>query len=235
MHRLDRRQILRHDGLQRSAALVDVANDAADYAHIGVRIDENLDIAEVAQLLVLKDQDTLHDDDLGGLNPHRLIDPVMYRKIVDQSFDTLARRQTAYMLDHQIRIKRVRVVVIQLFSFLKRDFIVLLIIKIVAQHGDFIAEFLFDFLDQGAFAGACAACNPDDNDIFHNASPLSCCDMAPPYSCARYLYAYMTHLLCRLLGQRSLISVLRRNRRAEVDRSLFELQYHIVDFLQSDR
>lgn len=178
VHRLDRRQILRHDGLQRSAALVDVANDAADNAHIGVRIDENLDVAEVAQLLVLKDQDTLHDDDLGGLDPHRLIDPVMYRKIVDRSFDTLARRQTAYMLDHQIRIKRVRVVVIQLFSFLKRNVAMLLIIKIVAQHGDFIAEFLFDFLDQGAFAGACAACNPDDNDIFHNASPLSCCAAA---------------------------------------------------------
>ena len=63
-------------------------------------------------------------------------------------------------------------VIIQFFSFLKRDFIVLLVIKIVAQHGDLIAEFVLDLLDQGTLAGTGSARDTDNNDVFHILSPF---------------------------------------------------------------
>ena len=172
VHRFYCCQILRHDRLQRPAALVDIADDTAYDAHIGIRIDKNLDVAEISELLVLEDQNALDDDDLGRLYQHRLIDAVMDRKIVDRPVDTLPHRQAAHMLDHQIRIKGIRMVIIQFFSFLKRDFIVLLVIKIVAQHGDLIAEFVLDLLDQGTLAGTGSARDTDNNDVFHILSPF---------------------------------------------------------------
>ena len=100
VHRFYCCQILRHDRLQRPAALVDIADDTAYDAHIGIRIDKNLDVAEISELLVLEDQNALDDDDLGRLYQHRLIDAVMDRKIVDRLLILcpIARRRTCSII-----------------------------------------------------------------------------------------------------------------------------------------
>ena len=93
---------------------------------------------------------------------------VMDRKIVDRPVDTLPHRQAAHMLDHQIRIKGIRMVIIQFFSFLKRDFIVLLVIKIMADDCYFFAEFFFNSVYHRAFATARSARDSNYDYIVHH-------------------------------------------------------------------
>ena len=72
VHGLDRREILRDDRLQVAAAVAHVAHDAPQDAHIGVRVDKELDVQPVAQLRLGKDEDALDDDDLGRTDRDRL-------------------------------------------------------------------------------------------------------------------------------------------------------------------
>ena len=64
MHRLHRRGVLRDDRLHRAPALADVAQDTPRQPDVGVGVDVNLDVHQVAQLLVLEDQDAVDDDHL---------------------------------------------------------------------------------------------------------------------------------------------------------------------------
>ena len=50
VHGLDRGQILRDDRLQVAAAVAHVAHDAPQDAHIGIRVDKELDVQPLAQL-----------------------------------------------------------------------------------------------------------------------------------------------------------------------------------------
>ena len=93
MHRLDRRQILIDDVLEVAAALVHVAQHAAQDALVGVGLDENLDVKEVAQALVLEDQDALDDDDLARLDDLRPVGARVAREVVDRALDAPALAQ----------------------------------------------------------------------------------------------------------------------------------------------
>ncbi len=59
VHGADGGEVLVDDHLGRPAALGDVALQAADEADVGVGIDKNLDIEQLAQIRVAKDQDAL--------------------------------------------------------------------------------------------------------------------------------------------------------------------------------
>ena len=113
MHGLDRGQILRDDRLQVAAA---VAHDAPQDAHIGVRVDKELDVQPLAQLRLGKDEDALDDDDLGRRDRDRLGRAVMHRVVIRRALDRLPGAQRVEMLHEQWRVERIRVVVVELFA-----------------------------------------------------------------------------------------------------------------------
>src|SRR5450830_99401 len=63
MHRPDDVHVLRHHGLDRTAPLARVPQEAADEPDVGVRVDVELDVQQVTQGRILQYQDTLEDDD----------------------------------------------------------------------------------------------------------------------------------------------------------------------------
>ena len=58
------RGALRHNRVVRARALDDVAAEAADEADVGLGVDEDLDVEQLAQLGRRVDQDALDEDDL---------------------------------------------------------------------------------------------------------------------------------------------------------------------------
>ena len=105
VHRLDRRQVLIDDVLEVAAALVHVAQHAAQDALVGVGLDENLDVKEVAQALVLEDQDALDDDDLARLDDLRPVGARVAREVVDRALDAPALAQCLEVRDEQVRLE----------------------------------------------------------------------------------------------------------------------------------
>ena len=81
MHRLYGFEVLLDDVLEVTAALVDVAQHTAQDALVGIGLDKDLDIKQIAQALILQDQDTLDDDDAARLDDRRLFGARMLGKI----------------------------------------------------------------------------------------------------------------------------------------------------------
>ena len=77
MHRFYCRQILGNDTVQRPAPRLDIAEDAAEYPHIRVRIHKDLDVHQPAELLLGENQDALKDQDRGRMYDDHLIRPVV--------------------------------------------------------------------------------------------------------------------------------------------------------------
>ena len=172
MHGLNRGKILVYDAVKGSSSFLYVPDDSSDDPDVRIGIYKDLYIAEVSELLILKDKDALHHYDLGGINRNCLIDPVVDGEIIYGSLYGLTLCQSLYMLNHDIRIKGVGMVVIDLFSFLKGNVIMLFIVEIVAQDADIVIEFLLYLVDKGALAASCAAGDSYDDGFFHSSIPL---------------------------------------------------------------
>ena len=170
VHGLDRGQILRDDRLQVAAAVAHVAHDAPQDAHIGVRIDKELDVQPLAQLRLGKDEDALDDDDLGRADRGRLGRAVVHRVVVDRAFHRLPGAQRVEMLHEQLRVERIRVVVVELFALGEGNVVVPLVIIVVVQHAHIAAEFVENAPRDGGLAAAGAAGDADGDDVAHGAA-----------------------------------------------------------------
>ena len=164
VHRLDGGQVLSHHGFQRAASLLHVPQGAAQDAHVGVGLHKDLNVQQIPQGLVLKDQDPLHDYHLGGLDLHRFISTVVDGVIVDGAVNGLAPLQRLQIGDHQLGIKGVRVVVI-LPAALREGAVLPLIVIVVMDHADIAAEAPGQVLRQCGFAGTGAAGDADENGV----------------------------------------------------------------------
>src|SRR5690625_4269820 len=71
VHRLDRVQVLVLDRLQGPPAVDDIAFDPSQQAHIGVGVDEELDVEQSADPRLGEDEDALDDDHPGGFDQGR--------------------------------------------------------------------------------------------------------------------------------------------------------------------
>ena len=140
MHRLHRREVLLEYRVHITSALLDITHEAASQAYVIIRIDEDLDVHQFAQLLVLKDQDTIEDQDLSGLDAYRLGQAVVVGEGVDGALDTLPLLELADMLDHHIRIEGVRVVVVELGALLETEIIVRLVVEVVTERRDVLID-----------------------------------------------------------------------------------------------
>ena len=75
MHRLNGREVLFEDFVERSAAFGHVAPNAANESDVGVGIDEHFDVAEVANARVAEQQDAVDHHDLSRRNDHGAVAP----------------------------------------------------------------------------------------------------------------------------------------------------------------
>ena len=172
VHGFDRGEVLVDDAVQRAAPLFDVPQDAAEDALIGVSVHINFVVEQLAQLRLHKGQDALHDEDGGGLDVLYLVAAVVVGVIVHRAVDGTARFQLLQVVDQQGVVKGIRVVVVQLAAFLKRQLVVALVIAVVGDEADFILPKPF-FQPQGqrGLAAAGPAGNADDQ-IFHTPNIL---------------------------------------------------------------
>ena len=75
-------------------------------------LNKDLDVQQVPQLLVLEDEDALHQDDLVGGQGYRLVGAVVDGVVVDGTLDGLTRLQVSEILDHPVGVKGGGVVVV---------------------------------------------------------------------------------------------------------------------------
>ena len=78
MHGLNRGEILVYNRFEIAPSLLHVAHDTAQYAHVGVGVDKNLYIKQLAKLGIVKYEDSLHYYYLRGLYLHSLVRTVVY-------------------------------------------------------------------------------------------------------------------------------------------------------------
>ena len=99
MHGLDRGQILFNDRFHGPAPLFHIPFDTAAQAYIGVSIHKDPDIHQIAQRLILKNQNTLHQDDPVGFDFGDCIAAVVAGIVIDRTVDGTALLQQLQMLD----------------------------------------------------------------------------------------------------------------------------------------
>src|SRR5678809_1387747 len=102
MHGLDSGEVLVDDFVERPAALVDVAANAADESNVRVGIDEDLDVADVTDTSVAEQQNAIDDHDLGRWNDHGAVAPGVADEIVHGLFDRLTRREARKLSDKEL-------------------------------------------------------------------------------------------------------------------------------------
>ena len=173
VHGLDGAQVLIDDALETPAAIPHIAHDAAQDAHVRVRVHKDLDIHLVAELAVFIDQDALDDDDAGRLDGNGLLRAVMDGVVVDRALDALARLELLEMLDKHVRVEGIRVVVVEQGPLLIGHVVMGLVIIVVVDHRDLAPKALDQALGDGGLAAAGAAGDADDHDVAHVPLPLS--------------------------------------------------------------
>ena len=163
VHGLDGREVLRDDALERAAAVADVAQGAAQDAHVGVGLDENFNVEHIAQGRVLENEDALDDDDLGGEDLDGFVRAVVVHIGVDGALNAAARLERLEVLNEQARFKGVGMVVVDLGALLVGLAVLPLIVAVVSDDGDGVAEMLLEMARERGLAGAGAAGNADEN------------------------------------------------------------------------
>ena len=161
---------MRDDALERAAAVADVAQGAAQDAHVGVGLDENFNVEHIAQGRILENEDALDDDDLGGDDLHSLVGAVMIHKGIHRALNAVASLQLLQVLNQQIGIKGIGMVIIYPCPFFIGLAHLAFIVIIVADDRDLRAEMLFQVPGQGGFAGAGAAGDADKDGTHGRAS-----------------------------------------------------------------
>ena len=169
MHGLDSREVLRNDALKRPAAVTHIAQRTAQNAHVGVGLDKDLDVEQVAQRGILEDQDAFHDHHLARLHQLGPFGALMLRVGVDGTANGLARLQLAEVLHHQIGVKRVGMVVVLLAALLKGA-VLTLVVAVMVDDADVVGEMPLQMRSQRGFAGTGAAGDSDEKSA-HRAPP----------------------------------------------------------------
>ena len=166
VHGLDGGEILGDYGLEGAPPLLHVPQGSAENADVGICFHENLDVEHISERGILKDQDPLHNNDLGGEDLPCFGGAVMLHIGVDGTLDGAARFQFLQVFDQQIRIECSGVVVIDFGTLLQRFAVLTLIVAVMADDRDLRAEMLLQMPGEGGFAGTGAAGDPNENGAY---------------------------------------------------------------------
>src|SRR5664280_1371634 len=167
MHRPDDVHVLRHHGLDRAAPLARVPQEAADEPDVGIRVDVELDVQQVAQRRVLQHQDTLEDDD--GLR-FDVVGPELAfiaSVTIHGHINRLATGQTLEMFDQQIIVIGTGMVVIDAALFLDGHTVEVPVVRILLVEDDWLCGLMHDLLSHGGLARAGTAGDADKDGTCH--------------------------------------------------------------------
>lgn len=140
MHRFHRIHILVDDGFQASGPLENVSLETADQTDIGIGVHEDTHIHHITELFIFKDQDSFHDDHFAGRYGDRVLAPVVDFVIIDRSLNRTSCPQFLQMLNHQLGIKSVRMIVVQIFPLLKGHIVMSLVVVVMFQNRHMFLE-----------------------------------------------------------------------------------------------
>ena len=146
VHRTNRLRILPDHRIEAPLPLDHVPLQSADKPDVVRRLDEDLDIHQVAQLLLAKEEDPLEDDHLRRVLQHSRLYPGIGGEIVHRNLHRPAGDQLPQMANQQVGFQCVGMVKIHLFPFGEREMAAILVIGIVFDHQDIRVP---DLLDNG--------------------------------------------------------------------------------------
>ena len=129
----------------------------------------------------MENQDPLHNNDSGRADDQGLVRPVIDRIVVKRTFDRLAALESGKILNHPVRVKCIRVVIIQPHPLVIGQVMACLVIVIVVQDCDFTAKAFRDLAGDCRLAAPCPAGNPDHNDIPASSGLRICSHPSPPF------------------------------------------------------
>ena len=115
--------------------------------------------------MVLKDQDTLDQNDLARLDRDGFARAGIGRIVVDGALDAVPGLQLLQVADHHVGVEGVRMIIVELAALLDGQLVIGPIVIIVAEHGDIVLKAGDQVLHQRCFAAAAAACDTQHNDI----------------------------------------------------------------------
>lgn len=166
--------VLCDHGFNAAATLQCIPGDPAHDPLIGIGIHKDLEIHKTAELFVFQYQNPFQQNDGMGMYGDGFKTAVVDRIVIYRTLDGLTVFQLQDVLIEPLRIKGVRVVIVQLGALLVRHVVVGEIVAVMADDLDLISKVLPNLLYDGGFSGGGAACNANYIDLSHNAFPFLC-------------------------------------------------------------
>jgi len=142
---------------------VSVPLDAANQTDVGVGINENFHVAQIASALVHEQKDSIDDHNVGRLDAGRPIATEMSDEIVFGLVDRLPPAEILEMAAEQIVVECVGVIPVDLFPFGKRQLREILVVRVHVDEGDRRSRQQLRHVSRnGRLSGARPAGDPDD-------------------------------------------------------------------------
>ncbi len=148
-------EVLIDHGLDGATPFGDVALQPADEARVGVRVHEYFDVHQPPQFSVGEDQDALDDDGAPriGFLADRLTGKA--REVVDRELDRPVGPELEQVADEEVRLERVRMIIIQRGTLLEPQIVAITVVTIVLEDDDLLwSEAVDDVTDDGRLARA---------------------------------------------------------------------------------
>ena len=174
VHGLHGGGVLGDYGLHGASPLADIAQDTPCQADIRVGIHKNFNVHQLPQLLVLEDEDAVHNDHFRRTHGHSLGHAVMLHERIDRMLDGYVALERPNMPDKHVGIESLGMVVVELGALLVGQLRMGLVVVVVAKRDHLALKSFLKTFDQRALAGTGAAGNPDDRYV-HKFDSLSLC------------------------------------------------------------
>jgi VWFA-related protein len=153
VHGADRIEVLFDDGFDAPAPRANVALESADEPEVRVAIHENFEIHQAPHTRVVEHKNAFHDYHGQRTDPDGLPFAGMRDEIVNRAVNAQALAQRFHLEKHEIKVKSVRVVKVDLLPLIERHRVKIPVIGILLQIGNRrFADRGDDFLRNGGFA-----------------------------------------------------------------------------------
>lgn len=158
VHRAYKFFVLLQHAFQAAFTFDDIAVDAAQQADIVVGIHEQLDVHQLAQLLLAEDQNTVDEDYFTWMYFLRFLAANVFGKIVDGHVYAVAFHQGVDVPDQQLGLERRRVVEILFGTLFEGQMLEVAVVRVVLQHDDVILpDRVYNMVDDRSFAGSASS------------------------------------------------------------------------------
>ena len=163
MHRLDRAEVLIDHRRHCPAAFRDVTLKPADETRIGVGIDEDFDVAEVADARIDEEENAVDDHDVSWWDAYGFVTTGMIHEVVHWLVDRFAAGELRELADEVIPVECVWVIPVDPLSFLEREMRVIEVVRVHVDERDrCITQRSGHVSCNGALSRACSSSDADD-------------------------------------------------------------------------